>query len=90
MAATNYVGSVTLAASTTVGLFATTSITATAGVFEIFGGGASGLVQVPSSSVSTPTYPVTGGPFAAGGAELYIRNTTASSITFSVRFASTS
>jgi hypothetical protein len=97
MAGTNFVGAVTIAANTAVGLFANSganSGTPVAGVWALQGVLSEwGLCQVqgtsgPSTEVAYEL-PLDE-TFQTGGAEIYLYNPTGNSITFNARFASTS
>jgi hypothetical protein len=87
----NYVGSLTIAAGATEGIFAGTSQTATPAKITLFGlPDAGGVVQSESSAGTGAQVPVGNGTFEVGGAEVYLTNTTAASLTFEVRIASIS
>lgn len=92
MADTNFIGSVTIAANTTVDLFATTGVTAAAGVWQFFSMPiAGGIAQVDTSSAPSGQiqYPIVEGSQHVGAAAFYVANTTSASITFEVRFTAT-
>lgn len=95
----NFVGSVTIAANTAVGLFTTTAVNSSvplAGVWTFQGVASNwGLCQVQSAtSPSTESaYAFSESEtFAVGGSptDVYIYNPSAASVTFTARFASTS
>lgn len=91
MADINFVGSVTVAANTTVELFTATSVTAAAGNWTFFSmPEAGGLVQVDTSGSATGQvqYPLSEGTVHVDAASFYVANVTASSITFDARFTS--
>lgn len=94
----NFVGSMTIAANTAVGLFATTSADGstanfTAGTVSLQGvPDDCGLCQVQSAtspSIETAYELPASGSFSVGGAEVFLYNPSSASITFTVRFAST-
>lgn len=94
----NYVGTVTLAANTAVELVgATYNVVGTplAGTFTLVpaeGSTLDGMLQIPSLSYTagtTPGIPLSEGDYKTGGALFYVYNSTASSITFTVKFVST-
>jgi hypothetical protein len=90
MADINFVGAVTIAANTTVDLFATTSVTAAAGEWKFYSVPAGALVQVDTSSSATGQVqlPIVDGTFKVDAAAFYIANITSSSLTFDARFVS--
>jgi hypothetical protein len=94
VAATNYVGSVTLAANTAVGLFGSASptISPTTGVWSLQGiPDGFGICQVNSASSPSTEVAYTlpsSWTFQTGSAEIFLYNPTNESVTFTVRFAS--
>lgn len=88
MAGSNYVGSITVNAGATVGLFATTGVTAIAAVVTIFESPGAGMLAQVNSSAGTGTAVGAAGTFQVGSAEVYIHNPTSSNITAAVRIAS--
>lgn len=93
MAALNFVASLTVAAGATVEVFtaASPAQTATAGQLTFSGVSATyaGIVQVTSSAGTGSQFPISDGSYLTGGVAFYVKNTSAVSATFVVRFAST-
>lgn len=91
MSSLNYVGSLTIAAGATVGVFTGTSQTAAAANLTLANvPDNGGLVQVNSSAGTGASIPLQNGTIQVGGAEVYLKNTTSASITFQVRIHSLS
>lgn len=87
MAALNFVATVTVTAGATVGLFAGSSQTPTAGSFYLRGV-PSGVVACNSGGTGA-NMPLKNGSWPTGGAEFYVKNTSSATATISLVFAST-